>query len=380
MYKPDYKNSRNERPFSWSVCSSVNALLDITGIPEKEFFLNPAAGNELFQKGRPALREIYGDDVPAVSIMTPPISYGHINTLGAELIFPDEGEVNHSTLCDTLEEGIKILKKPVEFKKAGMLPFYLDYQRQLQDAFPGENVRLTFKAEGPLTTAYTLRRDGFFYDHYDNPELTKEFLKLVTESIIQFNRFLNKLSGKPEINPDGCSLADDCAAMLGPDLWTEFVLPYLEQYYRGLTTGKRSVHIEDLSADHLPFLEKLQVVNYDPSVSAKINPKIISEKTRVPFQWRLLGFCLPSMTSQNAADFVYQAVADGASGVFTYIGYDMCSPEAVKKVYSFIAACKNVENILSEGVSRRKIGELVSESGRKKFWDEWPKAKGMFGP
>jgi hypothetical protein len=43
-----------------------------------------------------------------------------------------------------------------------MLPFYLDYQRKLQEAFPDENVRFFFKAEGPLTTAYSLRRDGFF--------------------------------------------------------------------------------------------------------------------------------------------------------------------------------------------------------------------------
>ena len=310
-----------------------------------------------------------------VSVITPPISYGHINTLGAELIFPDEGEVNHSTLCDTLEEGIEILRKPVEFEWVGMLPFYLDYQRKLQEAFPDENVRFFFKAEGPLTTAYSLRRDGFFYDFYDNPELTKKFLKLITESIIQFNYFLNRLSGKPEVNPETGGLADDCAAMLGPELWPEFVLPYLEQYYRGITTGMRSAHIEDLSPEHLPFLEKLQLVSYDPSVSAKINPAIIRERTRVPFQWRLLDFCLPDMTSQEAADFVYQAVADGASGVFTYVSNGMCSGEAVEKVYSFIRACKNVEKMLSEGVPRREIGKLVSDGGKKKFWVEWPKAK-----
>ncbi|MFA6714922.1 MAG: uroporphyrinogen decarboxylase family protein [Victivallales bacterium] len=375
MYKPDYKKLRDETPFSWSVTAGISALLDITGIPEKEFFLNPSAGIKLFREGRTALRKIYGSDVNMVSPMTPPISYGHINTLGAELLFPDEGEVNHSTLCDTLEGGIEILKRPVEFAKAGMLPFYLEYQQKLREAFPDEKVNLVFKAEGPLTTAYTLRRDGFFYDFYDEPELTKEFLKLITESIIEFNHFLRKLAGIPEISPDGNGLADDCAAMLGPDLWPEFVLPYLEQYYRGLTTGRRSAHIEDLSPEHLPFLEKLQLASYDPSVSAKINPKIISEKNRVPFYWRLLGFCVPNLTPQDTADFVYQAVADGASGVFTYIANSMCGPEAAEKVYSFIAACKNVEKMLSKGATRRDISKLVSESGRKKFWNEWPKPK-----
>jgi hypothetical protein len=83
------------------------------------------------------------------------------------------------------------------------------------------------------------------------------------------------------------------------------------------------------------------------------------------------------MTPQEAADFVYQAVADGASGVFTYVANGMCSGEAVEKVYSFIGACKNVEKMLAEGVSRREIGKLVSDGGKKKFWVEWPKAKSV---
>jgi len=375
MHKPDYSTLRQDSKFSWSVSSSYLALLEITGINIKEMFLNPSAGIELYRKGRPLLQERYGPDVGLPSPISPPISYGHINTLGVELLFPEGGEVNHGTLCATLQEGIEILRRPVDFANAGMTPFFLEYWRKMKEAFPGENVGFAFKGEGPLTTAYTLRRDEFFYDPYDKPELTKEFLRLVTDSIIQFNRFLrNKIHGVPgEIDPDGTGLADDVASMLGPDLWPEFVMPYLEQYFRGLTTGKRSAHIEDLRPEQLRFLEQLQLTRYDPSVSPKLNPKIIRDKTRVPFLWRLCNFHYPSLTAQETADFVFQATADGASGVFTSVCHGMCDEATAKKVHSFIAACKTVDKMLNkEGASREDIRELVSTAGRKKFWDNWP--------
>ncbi|OGV49952.1 MAG: hypothetical protein A2X49_00625 [Lentisphaerae bacterium GWF2_52_8] len=374
MNKPDYCTLKKSKPFSWNVSSTYLALLEISGVEIKEMFLKPAAGIELYKKGRPMLREMFGAGLGLPAPITPPISYGHINTLGAELIFPEGGEVNHGVLCNTLQDGIEILKKPVDFGKAGMLPYYLEYQRKMQEAFPDEKVGFAYKGEGPITTAYLLRRDEFFYDPYDNPEQTKEFLRLITESIIKFNYFLRKeLYAAPLIDPGGTGLADDVAAMLSPAIWPEFVIPYIEQYYNGLTTGERSAHIEDLRPEHLHFLEELQLVGYDPSVSPKVNPKIISEKTRVPFQWRLCNFHYPSMTSQDISDFVFQAVADGASGVFTYVCHGMCNNESIPKVHSFMSACKQVDKMLNqEGASREEVGKLVSLPGKKKFWDNWP--------
>jgi hypothetical protein len=372
MYEPDYETLRDETPFSWFVASGCNGLLEATGISQKEMFLNPLAGIELYKKGRPILLNMFGPNVRMPAPSTPPISYGHINALGAELFFPDDGEVNHGTLCETLEQGVEILKKTVDFSQAGMAPFYLEYRRKMQDAFPSEKVGYHYVSQGPITTAYTLRRDDFFYDPYDNPELTKEFLRLITDSIIQFNYFRNKVLEMPRISPKGGNLCDDCSAMLGPDLWPEFVIPYIEQYYRGLTTGKRFAHIEDLRPEQLQFLEKLQLASYDPSVSAKINPRIIKEHTRVPFSWRLIEFCYPNLSPANVSDFVYQAIADGASGVFTYITHGMCNNESVKKIHSFISACKEAEQILKKGGSIQEIGKMASSEAKKRFWDNWP--------
>lgn len=372
--KPNYETLRDETKFSWFVNSSVGALLELTEIPNKEFLLNSDVGIELYRKGRPMLREMFGEDVNQTVLSTPPVSYGHINTLGAELLFPDGGDVNHSKPFHTLEEGVKCLKEKmdIDFATAGMAPFYIEYQRKMSEAFDGEYCGLWFSHEGPITTAYTLRGDAVFYDPYDNPELFKEFLRLEVESIVKFIQFKYKLMGHLPISAESGGMCDDISSMFGPDMWPEFVLPFIDQYYRGITTGTRVAHIEDLRPDHLPYLEEIGLVYFDPSISPKINPKIINERCRVPFGWRLGSFHYHNMNCQDISDFVFQAVADGASTVFTYVGPTMCNPKTVEKVHTFINTAKQAEQMLKEGASRDKIGECVSDEGKKKFWDIWP--------
>ncbi len=370
--KPDYDRLRDEAGFTWFVRSTYLALLEVTGIEIREFYLNPQAGIELYRKGRPMIREMFGPDVGLPGVSTPPISYGHPNGLGSKLTFPEGGEVAHEHIYSSLREGIEALKKPVHFEKAGMAPFYLDYREKLLQAFPEEPVGFWYDSEGPITTAYELRGDGFFYDLMDEPELAKTFLKLMTDSIIEFNHFRCKVMDIPPINPNGANMCDDISSMVPPRLFPEFVLPYWDQYYRGMTTGKRSAHIEDLRPDQLKYLEDIGLVRYDPSISPKINPKIIFQRSRVPFAWRLGSFHYPAMSCRDIEDFVFQTVADGASTVFTYVSSTMCNEVTVKKVHAFIQAAKEAKRMFDEGASREEIGSCVSSEGRKKFWDHWP--------
>ena len=159
--------------------------------------------------------------------------------------------------------------------------------------------------------------------------------------------------------------------MIPPHLWDQLVLPFWDQYYTGKTTGTRSAHVEDLRPAQLPFLEEIGLAFYDPSISAKLNPKIVFDTCRVPFLWRLGSFHYTTMTGQEVEDFVFQAVADGASRVVTYIEGTMCSHETAGKVRAFIRAAKEVERLLGEGCSRAEVGAHVSEAGKRKFWDNW---------
>ena len=372
MSKPDYDSLRDNVPFRWYMTCPYYVFYGLTDIPIEEVNLKPEAMIELIRRGRPLYREMWGEDMPMPGVSTPAVSYGHLNCLGAELIFPKGGEVSFKVPCDSLEDAIEMLKKPVDFATAGMMPYYMDYRRQLQEAFPGENVGLSFSVQGPMTTAYGLRGMDVFTDVYDDPDRTRVFLDLCVDSILQYKYFLADLNGQPHISPSGNKLYDDVGSMFSEPMWPEFVLPYYERYFQGLTTGSRGAHIEDLRPGQLHFLEDMGLSDFDPGISHKINPPIIRDRCRVPFGWRMGSFHYNGLTVAEVADWVYQAVADGASTVFSQVAEEMCDEETVKKVQAFIGTAKEVAALFEKGATREEIGERVSPAGSERFWAHWP--------
>lgn len=378
MYiRPDYATAREKAGFGWYVSGSQGALRELTGVPIREFNLNPEACIETFRRGRPLLREMFGPDVGVPGVSTPAVSYGHVNGLGSELIFPEGGEVAHTHIYGSLEEGIRKLREPVRWAEAGMAPFFLEFRERLREAFAGEPVGLSFGAEGPITTAYELRGEGFFTDVMDDPPLAKEFLTATVDSTLDYYRWLASLDGRDPVNPNGGGMCDDLASFIPARLFGEMVVPFWDQYYNGMTTGRRGAHVEDLRAEQLPFLEEIGLSSFDPSISPKLNPKILRDHCRVPFQWRLGCFHYREMDCREVEDFVYQAAADGASGVHTVVAETMCTSAGVEKVHAFIRAAKETKRLLGEGATREEIGGLVSPAGKEKLWDGWC---GYLGP
>ncbi|MAE19553.1 hypothetical protein CMK12_11590 [Candidatus Poribacteria bacterium] len=225
MARPNYETIRDKTPFRWRVNSTYHAFFALVDVPLRQVNLHSEAMIGLVRRGRPLFRHQWGDRVSIPSLSTPAISYGHINGLGADLIFPEEGEVSFTKICGSLQEGIDLLQKTVDFASAGMVPFYLDYRKKLQEAFPEESIGFSFSVQGPMITAYYLRGEGIFYDVYDDPERFGQFLDLCVDSILQYRYFLADLNGQPRINPNGTLLYDDVASMFAPEMWPEFVLP-----------------------------------------------------------------------------------------------------------------------------------------------------------
>ncbi len=372
MKKQDYRRLRSERKFSWFVGASANSLWTLAKIPVREYYLNPSACIEAYRKGSPLFRELFGDEVSLPAVSTPMIKYGHINTLGATINFPEGGEPHHAFIFSSPQEGIEHLQRPVDFAAAGMTPFYLDFRKKLQAAFPDEQIHFGWQWEGPVTTAWGLLGANFMYDLFDKPDALRQFLRLSTASMVEFCRFFCKVEETAVLDtePDHGRLCDDIAAMVPPQMWDDFVLPYWDMYYQGPAPG-RIVHCEDMKAGQLQYLEKASLTDYDPGISPKLNPKIVSAGTQVPFGWRLPGFRYDSMSCQDVEDFVYQAVADGASYVFSFVEAVMCEETTAEKVRTFVAAAKEAKQLLDSGVSRKKAGQHVSSGGRKKFWEHW---------
>lgn len=372
LSRPDYQSLRDPSRFSWSVGSTYLALLEATGIPLHAFYTDPDAGIEAYRRGRPLLAEMYGPDVALPAPATPPVSYGHVSGLGMDLVFPEGGEVNYVRSDRSVRDWIPVLERPVDWAHAGMLPSFLEYRERMQKALPGEEVKLSWGHEGPLTTAYEMLDFRAFTAPYDEPEDFRRFLRLATDSIVDFIRFMNRLRGQPEVNPKSGGLSDDCSSMFGHDLWPEFVMPAWERYFSGITTGDRTAHVEDLREAQLPFLEEIGLVSYDPSVSAKLNPALIARTIRVPFGWRLVNFHYQTMNERDIRDWVFQAAADGASSVFTFVCSMMCNETMVAKVHAFIEAAKEAKRLIEGGAVREDLRREVSAAGRKRFWAEWP--------
>ena len=57
--------------------------------------------------------------------------------------------------------------------------------------------------------------------------------------------------------------------------------------------------------------------------------------------------------------FVFEAVADGASGVFGSIARTMTSADDTRKIHTFIDAAKQAEHLLVEGCPRHRLGEFA---------------------
>ncbi|MBN2853603.1 MAG: hypothetical protein JXQ23_12775 [Clostridia bacterium] len=371
MFKVNYETARKEAGFNYSVSNGVSSLMEIADLTYYEINTDYKAGIKLYSKENvEKLDKMFDYKLSHIAPSTGHISYGHLSCLGMELVFPEGGgDVNYVHENKSMDEWIKILKKDIEL--SDLAKKQLEYREQLQKAFPGEKVGWTFGYEGPMTTAYELRDMNVFYDVYDDPEKFKEFLTVMTKNTVEYIKIHSKINGNKEFSNDGWGLCDDIASMFSPDLWEEFVLPYWEIYYNGVTDGKRFIHVEDLNYKHVKHLEKANINMYDPSVSAKLNPPLIFENTRVPFKWRLNGFHYDLLTVQEVSDWVYKAAADGASEIFSIVTHQQINESGVKKVLAFEKACRECKKLIDEGIDREQLNSYVSEAGKERFWANW---------
>lgn len=360
MYcKADYSQPlRDQTPFSFQATVTVNGLIALagSGCSMREFNTVPEAVIEVYQRGRHAARELFGEKIGLCGLMTPPISYGHLNTLGAELLFPEDGEVAVAPLASSMTEAIRILRQPRDMRKSGQLPFYLDFQRRLEEAFPSEKCALVFKPEGPLTTGYLLRGMDFFTDFYDDPVTFKLMMDAIVDSLIEYHQMLADLNGR-HLPMENAGIADDVAAMIPASQWPELVMPYWSRLLSALTNGTVSAHCEGLHPEQLPLLEEIGLRYYDPSISPVLTPELVSQHCRIPFAWLLPVFQVPRMSCEEVRRFVLRAATAGASDIFYNISLPaLYQPE---KALAFVEAGNQVREHLASGGTRQTLPQAL---------------------
>jgi len=371
MFKVNYNTAREEAGFTHYISNGVSSLMETANLSYYDINTDYKAGIKLYSKENvEKLDKMFDYKLRHIPPATGHIAYGHISCIGMELVFPqDGGDVNYIHEDRSLDEWIKILKRDIKLSPLAIKQ--LEYKEKLEQAFPSQKVSWAFGVEGPITTAYELRDMNIFYDVYDQPEKFKEFLLALTLNTNEYMKMRAKIQNNPVFSHEGGGMCDDVASMFSPELWDDFVLPYWELYYNSITDGKRFVHVEDLNYKHLQALEKVNIDKYDPSVSSKLNPKLIYENTRVPFSWRMNGYYYNSLSVQDVQDWVYQAVADGASEVFSIVTYQQVNELGIKKVLAFEKACSICKELIDKGAKRKHFESFVSKEGKEKFWANW---------
>jgi len=328
----------------WSVSVLVEQTLPyLANVWIDEFYLNPEACVLVFRHGRKRLREIFGDNVTHQGVSPPPISYGHVACLGCGIAFPENSEPYAKPAFNSLDEGIGALEREVDFRENPLFNHYLKMHSCLNDAFPSEKISFSgFGWEGPITSAGLLRGQGFFSDIHREPKKTERFLELVTASIVKFIHFTMRINGEAKVDPYSGGLCDDFASYIPPSIWPKFVIPYWDQYYRGITSGKRVVHCENLSPGHLRYLADVGISFYEPSVSPRLNPQIIRENTNIPFSWLHPPFKLVLMTKEEVRDWVMQVASMGVEQIWVEVDRFLCEGDNPSKIATFVNTCKEI--------------------------------------
>lgn len=333
-----------QKPFSWFAGVAQSALTSVTKVNLRDFFLDKEVCRMVNDKGRKMIVEMFDGRLRMPTPSAAAISYGHLASLGAHIRYPDNSEPNTEPMFSNMREAVEWLKRDVDFSQNDMFKRYYEVWQYLKQSFPDEKVRFSGCGhQGPLTSAVLLRGQDFYIDIYDEPELTKEFLTLLTDSIVKYIHLVRKINNEPSVIPAESYMADDFASLVSPWLWPEYVVPFWNQYYEGLTTGKRCIHVENLVPDHLQYLTEVGIGFFDPSVSAKLGPKIISERVDFDFTWRLLCIHIPGMTTEDVVRWVHQSVEDGARHLHTYITDTYCKPENQPKAFAFMDTCEVIE-------------------------------------
>jgi hypothetical protein len=409
--RPEYDQAREDAGFAWRVSAGQGAYRALSGVPIHAFNLDPEQCIRAHRVGRERVAEVFGDVVQLAGPATPAISYGHANGLGAELIFPEGGEVAHTHPFEalSLEEATQRLRQPIDWETQGVAPEQLACRDTMAVAFPGEAIGFGYGMEGPITTAYELLGERLFTELHDGRDQMPAFLDAVADSIVDFHLWREAMAGRLRADtvaatgaadettwgqvsgdasidrsarahpsPHAGGMVDDIASMVHPSMWPEMVMPSWDRYFDGITTGRRSAHVEDLRMEQLPYLEQIGLSSYDPSISHKLTPPLIEATIRVPFAWRLGCFHYMDLDEAAVRDWVLAAAADGASSVFTIIAESMCDGDShVSRVHAFAEAGNEVAERLAAGDERQALRDRMTAAGRLRFWNDWPRGSGV---
>lgn len=321
----------------WHLAVPPEVSTEYAGTRLGDYYSRSDTMIETNRLAREKFLSLYGVDIGGPSVAVP--AYVGVTALGADMVLPGDHPpmiVNQGRVLPDRQSVLAL--EPAYPEDSEWLGKYMRIREEM-GAVLGELPPIGAGQEGPITSAVLLRGASFFEDVLDEPEVAHHLLQVVTDTYINFVRYVREVNGAPA--QGGVGIADDMAGMLSPALWPEFVVPYWERIYTELGPGKRSVHTELLRPAHLHYLVELGINSYDPGNDQYLTLEdVLAAVGDMYFWWNLFTV---RDTKEGTPEFIRSYYEDcvhkGAKGIMT----ELCRATPRENVLAFVEIARKYE-------------------------------------
>lgn len=280
---------------------------------------------------------LYRADIGELQVPVP--AYVGVASLGADLVLPDDHPPMLANQGRVLPDERSVLElTPADPETSSWLQYYLEVHCELR-CLSGLDVAMAAGQEGPITSAVLLRGSAFYQDLLDSPKVAHHLLSVVTQTYVDFVKFVRRCNGQPERGPVG--IADDMAGTISPAMWPEFVIPYWTRIYQALGSGHRSLHSELLRPAHLALLLQLELDSLDPGNDQYLTVEdLVANLGATTFWWNL--FTVRDMlngTAESIRELYAASVRAGARHIMT----ELCRGTPPDNIRAFVQAAREHE-------------------------------------
>ncbi|HOV22148.1 MAG TPA: uroporphyrinogen decarboxylase family protein [bacterium] len=290
-------------------------LAEVAGIPQIKLHFDVEAICNAYEKIKPIAKRL---DVEAPVPRIAGFCYPHIASLGAKIVFPEDGEPKPFPIIKSPEE-IDNLTEPKDYLNAPIIQERLRVCYEIKKRYPKSPNFIGHLFEGPITTAVLIMGSGFLTLPYDDPEKAHKLLNFSVKSALNYANTLCNYFGEP-IQPGSKGLPDDFAGMFPPKIFKEFVAPYWEKIYQGNKATERYLHSELLRLEHLPFLKELNIEKFDPSADQYLNPELLSKYCPCKFTSRILPWEIRDLSEDELVELYKERAKFKPSCISFYLG------------------------------------------------------------
>ncbi len=305
---------------------------EYAGVSQGAFHTDLEAAIQVFERFPERFEAATGHRVP-LSYSVPGTAYEGVAALGGRLVFPEDHQsmiANQGRILTTPGK-VDALRVPDPWQ-SDRFRLQVDQYHELRRRFGDLAGGGMGGQEGPITTAGLLRGEQFFVDCAVDPDRAHRLLDVCTEMFIHWRRVTMEITGAAR--PATAGICDDYAGMLGPDMFSEFVLPYYRRIYETLGTHGGHLHTELVRREHLPHLRGLGLtsINFAEDEFLTI-AEVQEELPDVPFSWHIKTV---SEMLQGSPDLIRRRFREIAAAGITQINCELTVGTPQENIRAFL--------------------------------------------